>query len=112
MPYLENDSTNVHFKEKDVLEHDSPPLPTVSATLKQRVVTCQNMSEPEINIVPYLQCIKVKQGYWQEFVRKLEQSGQTVDEYFTYAVNDEIENALFHDPRLLEPDNPKAPFGP
>lgn len=47
---------------------------------------------------------RVDDELWQEFLRRLNESGQTLEEYFTYAIRDEIENALFHDERLLEPE--------
>jgi hypothetical protein len=59
-----------------------------------------------------LKGIEVDEANWKEFLRRLAESGQTLEEYFTVAVNDEVENALFHDPRLLEPESPKRPCVP
>jgi hypothetical protein len=73
----------------------------LGALMVKHDATCSDMMKIS------LENIEVNPEEWAEFLRRLKESGQTLAEYFTYAVNDEIENALYHDPRLLEPVHPE-----
>lgn len=48
-----------------------------------------------------LEGIEVDDANWTEFVKRLKESGQTLADYFSVCVGQEIECALFHDRRLL-----------
>ena len=56
-----------------------------------------------VNITPLLPPIYIKLADWQKFVDGLARSNQTLQEYAQEAARQEIENAVYHDPRLLAP---------
>lgn len=78
-------------------EHTPSPLGALGVKDSS---ACRNMLEKEIDILPYIKCLKVDREQWHAFLRGLYRSDQNITEYFTIAVRQEINNAV-NDPRVL-----------
>lgn len=70
---------------------------------KQNNVSEETNRNNVVNVIPDIGSALVPADRWAEFKKRLIESGETVEGYFTATINNEIENALEISPEVLEP---------
>lgn len=72
---------------------------------KNGMTTANLKASYRINVTPLLPPLYCEKVEWDRFKERLKSSGQSLQQYMQLTLDQEIDNTLYDDPRLLSPVN-------